>query len=55
MISHSMWFLETMASNRKGTVKLNELRRIERLMQERWEREKVFEQDAPDMTSEDRK
>ena len=37
-----------MATNRKGTVKLNELRRIELLMQKKWETEKIFEEDAPE-------
>ena len=34
-------------ASRKGTAKLNELLDIERSMQEKWEREKTFEEDAP--------
>lgn len=37
-----------MAANRKGTAKLSEIRNIEKEMQEKWEREKVFELDAPE-------
>ena len=44
-----------MAAGRKGTVKLNELLRIEREMQEKWAREKVFEEDAPAPGSEEAK
>ena len=35
-------------ASRKGTAKLNELLDIERSVQERWEREKIFEEDAPE-------
>lgn len=33
---------------RKGTAKLNELLSIEKLMQAKWDDEKLFEEDAPD-------
>lgn len=33
---------------RKGTAKLNELLSIEKLMQAKWDAEKLFEEDAPD-------
>ena len=45
----------TTGAGRKGTVKLNELLRIERAMQEKWESEKVFEMDAPEAGSEEDK
>jgi leucyl-tRNA synthetase len=44
-----------MAATRKGTAKLNELLDIERRIQERWEREKTFELDAPEPGSEEAK
>ena len=34
-------------AERKGTAKLNELLAIERKVQERWQKEKAFERDAP--------
>ena len=37
-----------MAATRKGTAKLSEIRNIEKEMQEKWAKEKVFELDAPD-------
>ena len=40
-----------MASGRKGTVKLNELLRIEKAMQEKWANERTFEEDAPALGS----
>lgn len=45
--------MATATTNRKGTVKLNELLRIEQEMQEKWEREKVFEENAPEPGSAD--
>lgn len=41
-------------ASRKGTAKLKELVDIERAMQEKWEREKVFEEDAPEPGSQDK-
>lgn len=41
------------ALERKSTAKLDELLSIERQMQERWEKEKVFEVDAPKQGSKD--
>ena len=38
-------------SSRKGTAKLNELLDIQRSMQEKWEKEKIFEEDAPEVTN----
>lgn len=35
-------------AGRRGTAKLNELRDIERDVQAKWEKEKVFETDASD-------
>lgn len=35
-------------AGRKGTAKLAEIQEIEAEMQARWEREKAFEEDAPD-------
>ena len=37
-----------MATTRKGTAKLSEIRNIEKEMQEKWAKEKVFELDAPE-------
>ena len=34
--------------SRKGTAKLNELLDIERSVQERWEKDGIFEEDAPE-------
>lgn len=36
-----------MVIERKGTAKLNEMLDIERQIQERWKKERVFELDAP--------
>ena len=33
---------------RKGTAKLSEIREIEVEMQAKWEKEKIFEEEAPD-------
>ena len=41
------------AMERKSTAKLDELLSIERQMQERWEKEKIFEADAPNKGSKD--
>ena len=37
-----------MAASRKGTAKLSEIREIEVEMQAKWEKEKIFEEEAPD-------
>lgn len=39
-----------MASGRKGTAKLNELLEIEQRVQQKWDRQKVFQKDAKPTT-----
>lgn len=40
---------------RKGTAKLSELLAIEKKVQEKWQKEKAFERDAPPAGSEESK
>ena len=42
-------------AQRKGTAKLNDLLEIERQVQERWKKEKVFEKNAPPLGSKEAK
>jgi leucyl-tRNA synthetase len=43
------------AAGRKSTAKLSEILEIERQVQERWDAEKIFEEDAPQPGSPDAK
>lgn len=43
----SLTWLIIVFQERKGTAKLDFLKKIEREIQEKWEREKAFERDAP--------
>lgn len=52
MIPSCVMFLQTtIQESRKGTTKVNTLRAIELEIQAKWEREKTFETDAPDVST----